>query len=687
MVRKQFSGKMETAIFTGNSRESDPASEKSTDVSAERPVNHDRFPQEIEKYSAEQKQLYGLEEWKECLAQSSLPPQLIFDPETFPALSGLKPVAPIETLEELFDEAQLIFDQYPSAERCHRVMEGIMRFKKEPLDSFAARIPPIAKRVPFPEWDDQKTRGFMGELYDDYVSNPVAVKALICRWLNINFKHHTDTFRQNEVTPIELLKENGLKVTDKYLNQKEELLRETGQRICLNEMGLVQELLERFDNPADLPVLSIPTHEGGWIDPLVFVERFRKVITAEAKPSMHDFILALLRLAPDHRQAALKATENNNSPYTSIIQFALGSDIPIACNEEQIPEYWLAAARSRWCYRPLPELIFGDINPEYPEVNQPAIYTYLPQNNHITYREELLNREDVRIPDHLANAIESVTVRQLIYLNELQNDLNYRKTLVIQPQLQRLETTAFLPTVRLTQAYLTSSILPTLWPSHPDGALVALCNQLWWYLDEKSHDIFSCIRYRQTFGPLWNKDRNWCQPGQVAVWLGLACVYQEVKLYSQDLIIEAIHDDRFPTQEMSESLLMLLETGSDWLKLKPIIASLAEISRTSPLAEWVISEILQSLIAHWTTPPREAVSMLELLLELLSNLNRSPNTETIEVLKTIKGSSKSAKLAKQLCVLESQPGSQAQIEAILQAYEARLARAERVESYLEMNAN
>ncbi|MEZ6047253.1 MAG: hypothetical protein R3C11_17060 [Planctomycetaceae bacterium] len=101
------------------------------------------------------------------------------------------------------------------------------------------------------------------------------------------------------------------------------------------------------------------------------------------------------------------------------------------------------------------------------------------------------------------------------------------------------------------------------------------------------------------------------------------------------------------------------------------------------MAEWFCeSGIINEFISTWNTPPPQSHHLLELQLDLLSRLGLSLSTEASEALREIKGSSKSAKLAKQLCTLESQPGSSPQMEAILQAYEARLARAERVESYL-----
>ena len=53
------------------------------------------------------------------------------------------------------------------------------------------------------------------------------------------------------------------------------------------------------------PLLSAPTHSGGWIDPRELVTRFRQRSDLAIANEPADLILALLRLAPDYRSVAL----------------------------------------------------------------------------------------------------------------------------------------------------------------------------------------------------------------------------------------------------------------------------------------------------------------------------------------------------------------------------------------------
>ena len=101
------------------------------------------------------------------------------------------------------------------------------------------------------------------------------------------------------------------------------------------------------------------------------------------------------------------------------------------------------------------------------------------------------------------------------------------------------------------------------------------------------------------------------------------------------------------------------------------------MTRRGPVAELVVADVIDQLIAGWEGLPRDAHHVLTLQLELLTKLRRPPSPAAKEVLAGAKGSGKSAKLARQICSLEAgDRGSQR--AAVLQALDGRLMRAERV---------
>ena len=88
---------------------------------------------------------------------------------------------------------------------------------------------------------------------------------------------------------------------------------------------------------------SAPTHRGAWIDPLVLVERAALASPGAPPLGLSDQILALLRLAPDHRAEALKVARNIAGEWGAALRYALGGNEPIG----KTAALWIAAARAR----------------------------------------------------------------------------------------------------------------------------------------------------------------------------------------------------------------------------------------------------------------------------------------------------------------------------------------------------
>jgi hypothetical protein len=85
--------------------------------------------------------------------------------------------------------------------------------------------------------------------------------------------------------------------------------------------------------------VAAPTHRGGWIDPGVLVER----LTGTRPASTLDLVAALLRLAPDGRDTALRSAAGLGGEVGAVVRYALGGDEPIGATAS----WWVAAARGR----------------------------------------------------------------------------------------------------------------------------------------------------------------------------------------------------------------------------------------------------------------------------------------------------------------------------------------------------
>lgn len=85
--------------------------------------------------------------------------------------------------------------------------------------------------------------------------------------------------------------------------------------------------------------VAAPTHLGGWIDPVLLVQR----LAARQPASRLDLVAALLRLAPDGRDGARGSAAGLAGEVGAVVRYALGGDEQIG----SAAAWWVAAARVR----------------------------------------------------------------------------------------------------------------------------------------------------------------------------------------------------------------------------------------------------------------------------------------------------------------------------------------------------
>lgn len=106
------------------------------------------------------------------------------------------------------------------------------------------------------------------------------------------------------------------------------------------------EIAERVHRGQTHPLLSAPTHKGGWIDPMVWMERLKAVCGPSVINSM-DFRLSLLRLAPDRRAEALGRIAGLTGTISAVADFALGGNARPTASDQPFHAAWISAARCR----------------------------------------------------------------------------------------------------------------------------------------------------------------------------------------------------------------------------------------------------------------------------------------------------------------------------------------------------
>ncbi len=103
----------------------------------------------------------------------------------------------------------------------------------------------------------------------------------------------------------------------------------------------VQEVAERAMAGRAAPLVGVPSHSGGWLDPLVFVERLR----ANRTPDPLDLIQGLLRLSPANRREALAAASKLPGEIGKAVRYALGAGKVLA--QPVGDPLWTAASQAR----------------------------------------------------------------------------------------------------------------------------------------------------------------------------------------------------------------------------------------------------------------------------------------------------------------------------------------------------
>ncbi|GAA2555960.1 hypothetical protein GCM10010435_28230 [Winogradskya consettensis] len=101
------------------------------------------------------------------------------------------------------------------------------------------------------------------------------------------------------------------------------------------------------------PTVATPTDAAGWIAPMALVRRLR-----DRTPGHHDLVAALLRIAPEGRDEALRAAGDLPGEMGQVVRYALGGPpAPIGTDA-----WWVAAARARAPYADDPHLIAAGLD-------------------------------------------------------------------------------------------------------------------------------------------------------------------------------------------------------------------------------------------------------------------------------------------------------------------------------------
>ena len=565
---------------------------------------------------ADARSLLGLDGLQPALESGALLPP--FDPPfgSWNLLGGLERLEPIESVEDLIDLATRLFQSIDRAADIERLVDGLMRLGGETIEHFEERTEVLRNANLSAEWFGES--GVASLAY----WMPRLIR-MLGRWLGVDYAFDT-TARLGDTPEY-----RGIELRhQEYLNR---------------------QMAAQFG-----PVLATPTHQGGWLDPRTFVARMKELSAREIPITRADFIGGLLRLAPDFRNEALQQAADLPAPHGRIVRYALGGDEPPpSTGDLKQSNEWLAAGRARRPHAVLEELTPLALHPEEPDGITPASFELkLAQGRSpaaTLYERVVSDWDESRIIVTPSRPAEG--------------DTALRPTAALADMLVRRGVAGFAQRWQY-------ELLGLLWPARRDAGLALACTGLLLRIDNNAssfepneHLLLPLLEPGAAISPI----------GVTALAITLVSKNEPGRAIAIDVLIDGIPDGRITPEPLAAALLDLAHGG--WVKWNRVGDALREVARTSRLAERVVAEILDPVIASWSESlPRDGHHLLALQLELLTSLGHALSPAARQVLEGVKGSGKAAKLAKQLRELptpEAPPA--AMIEATCEAAEGRLA--------------
>jgi Family of unknown function (DUF6493) len=515
-----------------------------------------------------------------------------FSETDFPRLDPNRSIVPVADLDELIALFSATLENPKNPNDLERVLDGVSRLCDHVPPDFVARTGPLRAQVERP---DRVSSNLMQPLCG------LALAWIIGRVLHVQYA---------------------------------ELPGSVVGFFARRVLAIARRAAER--QPA--PLLSAPTHLGGWIDPRELVERVRFWATVRVEPNRLDESLALSRLAPDRiaRTEALHRAANLGGPFAAALRHALGGDGETVGADAGI---WVAAARAR-----APREDDAAVEARHPGLGpdaglaarcslKPGPHSFA--DSHVRANQQLV----VRLPPlPLANPHD-------------------------------------LPTVLLHDRHALHGEgfwAATIWPLGRDSLFATAAD---WLLGLECSP-YEARFYRPYLELLLDPDVPLRPMGRLLLAGALSANTAELQGLATDALVAAVDDGRVDGRLLGEAIHRLLAEGL----VMPVrlTKALGNAARVSPLHACVVARAVELGVVGLPSPPRDLHALFELLKELLVETGEGlSDAGTESYLRGLKVSGKTAKLKRDLLSVVRRSDPSNRLAAAAQALAGRVERAER----------
>jgi len=386
-------------------------------------------------------------------------------------------------------------------------------------------------------------------------------------------------------------------------------------------------IAERASRGNARPMLSAPTHAGGWIDPVVLVERTQARLPHRGRPEDTDRILALLRLAPDRRSEALRMAGDLTDEFGQALRYSLGDSRVCPGPKTAL---WVAAARARSPY--------GD---------DPA----LQQQHGQLGPDGALGAKYAWEVGHVTKTYGGMYLGHTVHLHPFHLEA---KPDVPKGTDRNLVTVQFHSVTHCWQGLggpMADTVrwVATVWPITRESFFAAGARAITTNIDWQTPNWEN----RAYLEPLLDPDTPLTPMALLLLALGLAAKEPGEHGLAAEALAAAVEDGRVDDVDLGEVMSQLLPTGL--IKLARWAKALGEVAGVSPLHAYVVrSAIERSLCGN----PGKTLHGLHVLLDVLKELvfeagDRIGSETARAFLRQVKGTGKAAKAAKVLLGCEA----------------------------------
>ena len=581
---------------------------------------------EVNALPADMRKAYGL---NALIEETAFRPSLISeDFRDLRVLHLAQALSPIETHDDLYAAIARALETVEDAAEVELIADAISRLGRNTSPNFLQRLDPLLTRIKL--GGRENSRGLM----QSWNSLGHGVIDLVQAWIT--------------GTPAK---------------------RNTGGRYYPHNRAAkpmvahLNALSRRVASGTRQPRLCTPTHEGGWIDPRIWVDRAEDLIASGQKVDVPDLCYSMLRLAPDYRDEAAERVDALPQPWRAVGRFLFGLDGRPDASVKAHPTVWISAARARDPYadwtQDLSELRLVDLSPDG---LKPAIFGWMTKTTESKSRWSKVPIKTTRY--RITAKIESPSQE----LAPAKPKLSFFRRL----KPKNILSAEALPTGCLALNLKTNpwssngwlfEWISVFWPQNPRSVYARAT--LTFDLDQSGGALSAGHGYLHA---LFQPNRAWGELGHLVIARGLAAKNADIRGYVIDAVIEGSENGQFDPSGMAAIFAKMIL--ADGVKLGRVAEGLSRAAEVSPLHSALISICLSELLPQLNPKTHGFSGLMELWLETLAASGRGPDASHQAWLSSFKGASKAAKAAKKIKSLT--PNTLLDKAVKIQALESRL---------------